>query len=187
MEGEGELNYPKDDKVQRVSYKGNFKEGKQSGKGTLVVKTGAKYEGSFENNLYNGFGVYTYTTGRINEAGYIYDYYEGHWKDGKRSGKGKSVHWHSRSMRSKVAVKSQYEGGFENDLCNGFGFYTYPKEDSGDYYVGDWKDGKMSGQGKLVFKDGTKQEGPFENGSFKLGPTARTQKIPEIPDNCLLS
>jgi hypothetical protein len=77
-----------------------------------------------------------------------------------------------------------YEGGFENDRYNGFGFYTYPKRNSEDYYVGDWKDGLKSGQGKLVFKDGTKQEGPFENGSFKLGPTARTQ---EIPDNCLLS
>jgi hypothetical protein len=85
-------------------------------------------------------------------------------------------------FRNQVLVKSvrQYEGGFENDLYNGFGFYNYSKEMAGDYYVGDWKDGKMSGQGKLVFKDGTLQEGIFENGSFKLGPIARTRPFPFI-------
>jgi hypothetical protein len=79
--------------------------------------------------------------------------------------------------QSVVTSVAQYEGGFENDLYNGFGFYTYPKETTGDYYVGDWKDGKQSGKGKLVFKDGTMQEGIFENGSFNQGPTARTRRL----------
>ena len=102
MDGEGDLIYSKDDKFNQVSYIGNLKDGKQSGKGKLVFKDGEKYEGDFENDLRNGFGVYTYS--KENER----DYYEGHWKEDKRSGKG-----------------------------------------------------------KLVFKDGTKQEGIFENGWLK--------------------
>ena len=102
MDGEGELIYPEDDEFNRVSYNGNFKAGKKSGKGKFV------------------------------------------WKNGEK-----------------------YEGNFENDLRNGFGVYTYSKEDAGDYHEGHWKDDKKSGKGKLVFKDGTKQEGIFENGSLK--------------------
>jgi hypothetical protein len=45
MDGEGELIYPKDDQFNRVSYNGNYKDSKQSGKGKLIWKDGNKYEG----------------------------------------------------------------------------------------------------------------------------------------------
>ncbi len=151
FDGEGELIYPKDDIINRVSYNGQFKEGEISRKGNLLLKSGAKYEGDFENGRFNGFGVYTYPK---EDAG---DYYKGHWKDGKLSGKGKFV----------FSDGEQYEGDFENNLRNGFGVHTYSKESAGDYYEGHWKDNEKSGKGKLVWKDGTKQEGIFENGSFK--------------------
>jgi hypothetical protein len=107
MDGEGELIYPKDDKFNRVSYNGNFKDGKRSGKGKLV------------------------------------------WKDG-----------------------SKYMGDFEKDLRNGFGVYTYSKEDAEDCYEGHWKDQKKSGKGRLIWKNGTRQEGIFLNDSFILGQTS---------------
>ncbi len=109
------------------------------------------HQGNFENDLYNGFGVHTYSKESTNQ------YYEGHWKNAKKSGKGKLV-WKNGS---------KYEGNFENGDFNGFGIYTFSKEDAEDYYEVHWKENKRSGKGKLVFKDGTKQEGIFENGWLK--------------------
>jgi hypothetical protein len=106
---------------------------------------------TLKNGDFNGFGVYTYSKEKET------DYYEGHWKDDKKSGKGKLVGKNG----------SKYEGDFDNDNFNGFGVATFSKERSEDYYEGHWKDDKKSGKGKLVFKDGTKQEGIFENGYFK--------------------
>ncbi len=60
MEGEGQLIYSKDDKKERVSYKGNFNEGKRSGKRKLIWKDGTTHDGNFENDSINGFGVYTF-------------------------------------------------------------------------------------------------------------------------------
>ncbi len=56
--------------------------------------------------------------------------YNGNFEDNKRSGKGKLI-WKSGA---------KYEGDFENGLRNGFGVYTYSKEDEKDYYEGHWKD-----------------------------------------------
>jgi hypothetical protein len=101
----------------------------------------------------DGEGELTYA-----KAGTFYQAsYNGNYKDDKKSGKGKLV-WKDGS---------KYEGDFENGLRNGFGVYTYSKEDDRDYYEGHWKDDKKSGKGKFVWKNGTKQEGIFENNSFK--------------------
>jgi hypothetical protein len=62
---------------------------------------------------------------------------------------------------------SKYEGDFEDGQFDGFGFFTFPKEDAREWYRGQWRDGKISGQGKLFFKNGTNQEGIFENFVFK--------------------
>ncbi len=88
--------------------------------GKLVWKNRGKYDGNFENGQRNGFGVYTYS--KESAA----DYYEGHWKDDKKSGKGKYV----RKDGSK------YEGNFENDQLNGFGVLIFSKEDAEDCYEG---------------------------------------------------
>lgn len=44
-----------------------------------------------------------------------------------------------------------YIGGWENDLKNGFGKFTY---DNGDIYEGNWLGGVKSGQGKLILANG---------------------------------
>jgi hypothetical protein len=93
-----EFNYPKYN-FNTFSYKGDFKDGKQSGKGKLSWKDGSKYEGDFKNSIRHGFGVQTYSK---DDAA---DYYEGHWKDDKKSGKGKFV-WKNGTKQ---------EGIFENN------------------------------------------------------------------------
>ena len=42
-----------------------------------------------------------------------------------------------------------YEGQFLNDVYNGFGRFIYS---NGNYYIGNWEEGKRSGFGKLVDK-----------------------------------
>jgi hypothetical protein len=41
----------------------------------------------------------------------------------------------------------KYKGNFDNNLRNGFGTFTYSREDAEDYYEGEWKDGIKSGKG----------------------------------------
>ena len=39
--------------------------------------------------------------------------------------------------------------------------YTF---DNGDHYVGEWKNGKMHGQGIFTHNDGNKYDGEFKDG-----------------------
>ena len=50
-----------------------------------------------------------------------------------------------------------YEGQFNDDVYSGFGRFIYS---NGNYYIGNWLDGKRSGYGKLVeIKTGRVYEG----------------------------
>jgi hypothetical protein len=51
-----------------------------------------------------------------------------------------------------------YIGNFEHDSINGSGTFTWP---NGRIYEGSWKDGKMSGQGNLMYEDGNEYNGEF--------------------------
>ena len=50
---------------------------------------------------------------------------------------------------------SEYRGGLVNGVKHGYGSYIWPKQASetnqnyGHIYVGNWKNGMMSGQGKF--------------------------------------
>ena len=55
-------------------YKGEFKESKWHGKGTLTFPDGATYEGEWLNNKMNGQGTFTWTDGKVKK---------GIWKDGE--------------------------------------------------------------------------------------------------------
>ena len=49
-----------------------------------------------------------------------------------------------------------YEGQCKDDVYNGFGRFIYS---NGNYYTGNWLDGKRSGYRKLVDKSGRVYEG----------------------------
>ena len=49
-----------------------------------------------------------------------------------------------------------YEGQFKDDIYNGYGRFIYS---NGNYYIGNWLDGKRSGWGRLVDKSGKVYEG----------------------------
>ena len=55
-----------------------------------------------------------------------------------------------------------YAGCISGNCENGQGTYTY----SGNKYVGEFKDGKMEGQGTYTHVNGDKLVGEFKDGKF---------------------
>ena len=112
----------------------------------------------------NGFGAYLYEDktkieanwklGKPNGQSSIFfasgATYIGEMKDGKKSGKGKSV-----SKNNTVK-----EGVFENDLLNGFGKISFL---DGQVYEGIFKNDTLSGIGKIRYKSGDSYEGQILN------------------------
>ena len=74
MHGEGAII----NKDNEVIYKGEFKNGKKSGIGKMIIKKDV-YEGEFRNDLFDGKGVYYYSNGNK---------WEGKFRKGKRHGMG---------------------------------------------------------------------------------------------------
>jgi len=133
-----------DGKVQ-PKYKGDIKNGKPNGQGTLTLPNGFKYVGEWRDGLINGQGTSTYPNGSK---------YVGEWKDGHRSGQGTSTYPNG----------SKYEGEWRDGLINGQGTLTYH---NGSKYVGEWKDGKKNGQGTVTNSDGEKYVGEFNHAKLK--------------------
>ncbi len=60
-----------------------------------------------------------------------------------------------------------YQGELnDNKLPHGLGRLTFREDDGMDrkYYEGQWNDGKISGQGKMVFASGDIYDGGLEDG-----------------------
>ena len=150
-------------------YSGYFKDGYRSGQGTYLYSDGEKYFGNFENHKRNGYGTYYWTDGS--------NYY-GTWKDGsqdgtgtlakvdgtKQSGKWEKGSFIGESSQSNSSLASSSKCIF--GTCeNGFGIFTWAEGDwAGDKYVGEWKDGYMSGQGYYYWHSGSKYIGGWEMG-----------------------
>lgn len=68
---------------------------------------------------------------------------------------------------------TEYQGLYEGDVKNAFpeGVGTFVSKDEKITYEGNWKKGKFSGEGTLIYEDGTKESGQFvkgkRNGEFK--------------------
>jgi hypothetical protein len=169
MHSKGELTYPKDHETKRAFFKGKFNEGRPtSGKSTVVFTDGSKYEGHMENDLFNGFGLYTYSKNvkkedkdedyedvdddedddddDDDEGESEFDYYEGQWKDGEKSGKGKLV----------FKDGDKYVGNFQNDEMHGFGTLTFARDDEASYIEGVFKNGELTQKAKIFLKNGEK-------------------------------
>jgi len=132
---EGELIF-NNDKI----YKGNFIDGKITGKGTFyLTKSGQRYEGDFVNGRMTGKGKYYFKNGNV---------YEGDFNEDDMTGKG--------IMR--FANGLVYEGDFDKDNMTGKGTMRYI---NGDVYEGDWKEDRKSGMGIMRYDNGNVYEGDW--------------------------
>ena len=139
----------------RLSYNGDWSEGLFQGQGELLYY-GGKITGQFSGGNLNGEGKAVFK-----------DYtYTGNFKNGTPEGKGKIVtpdydyngdvvFWSPNGYGKKVFKKQ-----FQDDGNDGLIFNQLP------YYLGNFKDGLMSGKGTLHYRNGDSLNGNWNNDLF---------------------
>ncbi|MDE6417539.1 MAG: hypothetical protein K2K68_11030 [Duncaniella sp.] len=115
----------------RNFYEGNWVNGNQEGKGTMVLKDGTKYEGNWQSNVRYGFGIQYYTDGTI---------YEGNWINNNWNGSG----------IYKANNGDRIVGFFENGAANGRVTYYWSNGTHADFL---YKKGKVQNQLTPTVKD----------------------------------
>jgi hypothetical protein len=129
----------------RSEYEGHWARDKFHGEGLLKLADGSVAMGTFANGKLDGEFCLHYdkTSGSK---------YEGSFKDGRRSGKGRVVY----------ANQSEYVGDYLAGKRHGHGELK-----SGDNsYVGGWKEDYWHGQGTVKYDNGVKYVGSFVRGVF---------------------
>ena len=109
-------------------------------------KTDPNYSGDFKDQLAHGFGRLDFGD---------YGYYEGYFIEGKISGRG------YLKVNNNI-----FNGSFSYIQQNNEWFYKFNGEviySSGEYYIGEVKNGKRDGLGKLFFKNKMVEGYFFEN------------------------
>ena len=141
-------------------YQGEFKDGKEHGKGTITWwPTGDSYDGEWNKGERCGTGLYTWYNG---------DKYKGQFKNGKQHGKGKRTWdteeeavwgaWDTEASTRKVS--SSYDGEWSDGLFEGKGVYTSRSDSQTllsafDFtYQGEFSGGFYWGQGTKTWAGG---------------------------------
>ena len=128
------------DEDGNVVFIGEFKDGKQHGKGFEYLPSGSlMFEGDYENDYRNGKGTEFYFWEPL--SGSVL--YQGEYIDGGRHGKGTQY----------FEDGSRYEGDWEYNRRSGYGV-IYHEDDSLDF-EGYWKFGEPDGQGTQYWKNGS--------------------------------
>ncbi len=154
-------------------YEGTFYDNRYSGNGILIVySSGLKYEGEFLNDEFHGYGKIS------NPQNYKY---EGYWKNNLKHGEGK-LELISLGDEEKIYQIEEgiffdgylLEGATKNlisgDIFEGF-FNKKGRLEGEGYFIsnrtkfsGNFKDGLLDGNGKILYQDGSFYEGNFLNG-----------------------
>jgi hypothetical protein len=110
MNGRGRIKHTNGD-----IYQGEWKNGMPHGQGVYVDTQGSVYKGQWANDLYDGQGIETWDEGNIK--------YEGQFKAGKKTGKGRFEF-----------DGNYYDGEFLDGQFSGIGTYYFA--DDGKKYTG---------------------------------------------------
>ena len=120
-------------------YEGEWKEGKEHGKGKRLFEEDHYYEGEWKEGDREGFGFYHWP----NKT-----FYEGEFKEGFRHGHG-TYTW---------SEKAKYIGQWQKGIEHGKGVRTWA---DGDRYEGDWVHGTRTGYGLYSWPNGSSYEGKW--------------------------
>ncbi len=147
--------------IGKERWKGSFRNGKLHGKGSFLVDSKEMMVGEFKDGKLHGSGKairFSRSSKKIVE--------EGEFLEGKLHGKG--VRIYPSGVR--------WDSHFSQGVASGAGKIVYP---GGSTEVGEFKDncffkgvfknGKLTGLGKVINKDGEIWEGDFEEGRLKKG------------------
>ena len=171
--GSTTINYPNGDR-----YVGEEKYGKRHGKGTMFYADNRLYIGEWYNDIQHGYGVLTQKNGdqyegyfvndKYNGKGTYYnhngDHYVGEWKDDvihglctvyRKDGTHSTAMWENGKITVQLPEEILADTDVEIHTIN---------YNSGDKYVGEYKDGKRHGYGTYCFSSGAKYIGHWKNG-----------------------
>ncbi len=118
------------------SYIGDYILDKMTGNGNFEYRNGQKYVGVLYNNYFHGEGTMYYADGTTES---------GTWEN------------------DKLIKKSVKTGCVSGNCVNGFGTYV---SESGDKYIGTYKNSAYSGRGTYTFANGETYEGEFQSGTY---------------------
>lgn len=161
--GNGTLIY-KDEKV----YVGEFLNGLRHGQGKMNYPNGSTYTGSYKEDLRSGVGKMTFPDGSV---------YEGMWKENEMWGTGTLIYKDGDKYEGEFANNMKHgrgvmhlingdvlEGTFSQDVMEGRSCkITYG---NGDYYEGSVAAGMPHGEGTRRQKDGGVYTGEFSYGKY---------------------
>ena len=137
-----------------TKYIGEIHNNKITGKGEYYFNTGAVYVGELLNGFRNGKGKYTSKEGIE---------YEGEWLKGLKHGKGtmkrKDMEYTGEFKNGHLCGKGKikwtngnvYSGEIKGDNLNGRGLMFW--RETGEKYVGMWKNGRQNGIGTHVWDE----------------------------------
>lgn len=135
-----------------------------SGTGTMSFTTGDQYSGAFEKGLRCGKGVYTWQTG---------DRYDGGWQNDSMSGTGTYTYLDGSTASGTFKDNLFIDGVYT--VTNEYGTYKFTIADGrstavdleladGTKYVGDMKDGELTGKAKITYSNGDRYDGKVLDG-----------------------
>ena len=159
------------------TYEGTWVDSKKNGHGKLTYSDGTVYDGNWEDDAMSGIGKLTQPPVK-NEYGLgCHAIYDGHWANNLKSGRGTNVYhdcsvytgeWVNDEINGKGKMQYSdgdvYEGDFMNEEKHGSGKYTFHTHPVFQEYEGNFEDGMMQGQGKLLMKNRDRYVGAFQNG-----------------------
>ena len=150
-------------------YVGEWKNEKRFGQGVYIYSNGEVQSGNWENDKLNGYAVEYFADGKINQ--------EGVFKDNnflysqtlpECIGKYDNTKWLNCNGTYNYESGDKYIGSFKNGKFNGQGIFTYGVNTKwdGHKYFGSWANNKRKGQGIYLYANGDKYIGEFENSTF---------------------
>jgi len=165
--GIGKYNYSNGD-----TFKGQFKDGKITGRGKITWSDGSNYDGEFIHNKTWGYGIYVWANGDVYEGNFLNNFKhgfgklkyangevrEGNWVAGQFTGKGK------KTLITGENTEGYFVGGLwldTNDTKYVKGFQTFTSETGS--YTGNYIYGKTWGRGTLNWTSGASYSGEWIN------------------------
>jgi hypothetical protein len=166
--------WQKDGGKVNITYKGEWKDDKANGTGIKKITGGplklnySWSEGGKEEEIEELINFSSFVQDKSLEIT-LSEYY-GDWVDSKRQGLGMYV---TSQTPGELFTSSgrNYYGNFKNNKKDGYGnyiFFPYGKNKYGEFYSGEWKNGKMNGKGYFN-RWGHKNVGYWVKGIFNKG------------------
>ena len=159
--GQGTYNYANGGK-----YVGEWKNSEKHGQGTYTYPNGSKEVGAWRNGVLNGYAITYYADGSINQEGIFKDDKFLYAQNSKYPScpSDQTKRYHDCFGTYVFDSGNKYVGEFKDDERNGQGTFTWV---DGEKYVGEWKENKKHGQGTYTYGPNSEWAGQKYVGEYK--------------------